>query len=256
MTAGQAPPHLTTGVDEAPTSFAVFENGICFVEPGTVPSPPAAVLFEGHVFRRFMDFIYLPAPADDLTRDQLITVNRLRAHLVEMCLLAPANARVKDRLVNAIRTLGAGSVLEWGCGYRSIESRLSVDVSYTATDVDPDVVRYQTAHGTRCFLADELAREVYMTEHDVVLGVFVFHFDIPDRHIAAMHRLLGPDGLVLANIYRRTKRSRAKLRDAFEAHRFRVLVRPDPDRLCRAHEYWVLHKDTRHSKARALMSAL
>ena len=241
---------------ETLSSFAVFENGIGFVEPGSVPSPPATVVFDGHLFRRFMDFIYLPAPADDLTRDQVISVNRLREHLIEMWLFTSANARVKQRMATAVRTLAPCSVLEWGCGYRSIEPFLPAGAGYMAVDVDPNVVSYQRARGTRCFLADQLLEGACTDSHDVILSAFVFHFDIPGRHIAAMHRLLRAEGLVLANVYRRAERSRARLRDAFAAHGFKLIAKPDPDRLCRAHEYWVLHKGIEHPRTRTLIRTL
>jgi SAM-dependent methyltransferase len=214
------------------------------------------VLFEGHMFHRFMDFIYLPAMADDLTRDQLISVNRLRKRLVGMSLLTSANARVKERLADAVHAIAAGSVLEWGCGYQSIEPLLPADLSYTAVDIDPGVVHHHAVRGTRCFLADELPERVGVAQHDVVVSAFVFHFDIPDHHIAALHRLLSPEGLIIANVYRRAGRSRAQLRDAFAAKGFELFVEPDPDRLCKAHEYWVLQKKIERSKTRMLLPVL
>src|SRR5262245_62314128 len=111
-----------TGAEPAPGAFRHFANDVYFVEPTADAAArlPRLVDHAGHVFQRFMDFIYVPAPLDRLTRSQIISVNRLREHLVAVAGTLDTNATVKRKLAHALTSLPVRHVLEWGYGYDSL----------------------------------------------------------------------------------------------------------------------------------------
>jgi hypothetical protein len=219
------------------------DNYIYFLNPLARAPSPDTITIAGRHLVRFMDFIYLPCPVEELTSQQVITVNRLRRRLVQHHQITVANEKVKNRFAQVIRRVAAASVFEWGCGYWPIQPYLSKNVLYAATDLDPDVVSYQSRQHRICYWTNDLVRSPPSTRYAAIVSIFVFHFNLPDEHIATMNELLGPKGFILANVYHRTERSRRRLRAAFNAYGITAEVRIDSHQLCKRHEYWVMHRN-------------
>lgn len=200
------------------------------------PASPRVVDVGGIRLERFMDRIYVPAPMDELTVDQVSVVNGLRRELLLRVEVASTNSVVKGAFARAVPE--AGEVLDWGCGYDTIGPLLPAGASVAGVDVDPAVVSWQRARGLDCYLIDRDLPRLRAVRVDVVTAVFVLHFRLTAAHASAMARVLRPGEYVLANVYRRTGRSRQRLLRTLEEGGLRVVRRPDARQLCLRHEFW------------------
>jgi hypothetical protein len=115
----------------------------------------------------------------------------------------------------------AQDVLEWGCGYRSIELAIPPTVSFSCVDLDPQVVKWQSARGCRCYHTSE---PLPPAQYDAMVSIFVFHF-----HIAPAE---------------------------FERAGLTVVSRDDPLALCARHEYWAMSRTRSFADLAALLARI
>lgn len=200
---------------------------------------PLVIQTDNGRLERFMDRIYVPGRTEELNRDQVVIVNRLRLELIEEGAIEPSNEEVKRKVGALAEEIGARSVLEWGCGFHPVFPYLGKGVkSYVATDIDATAVEAQRQGGVEALLCDEAGG---LDRHfDLAVSVFVWHFDIPVDHLRTLRLLLGSDGVLFANVYRRTEESRVRLARAVAEAGLDLSRIDDPRRICRAHEYWVM----------------
>ncbi len=191
-----------------------------------------------------MDHIYLDRPSEKLDVKQIQALNAVRLPLMG----GPANATntvVRESLAHAVSDAGSTRVLEWGCGYHSMQGLMRGAEMYAAIDADPQVVAWQRRvgdAGSVFYQADADLPRIPTGCFQAVISSFVFHFRIPRRHILAMRRALTHDGYILANVYRRSARSRRELAAEFNQAGFHIRALPDPFKLCADHEYWHIAK--------------
>jgi SAM-dependent methyltransferase len=216
--------------------------GVYLAAEGGIQAPRSHAV-PGKRLIRFMDSIYLDRPCEKLDVKRMRALNEARRPLLDRSEIGTVNSRVRDALAEGLRAARMDSILEWGCGYHPMRELLP-DVRYAALDVDPAVVEWNRQEfanaGCDVFQADEDLPRIATASQHAIVSAFVFHFRLTRRHIATMHRVLTPDGFVLANVYRRTPRSRRDLRAEFERVGFRVSTAKDPAKLCLDHEFWVL----------------
>ncbi|MEU4422701.1 class I SAM-dependent methyltransferase [Actinoplanes sp. NPDC024001] len=231
--------------------------GVYFTEAGA--AAPRSVVVDGRRLFRFMDTIYLDRPCEKLSPKKIQVLNAARRPLLERHEVAAVNHRVRSVLARAIGVSQAGSVLEWGCGFHTMRD-LFGEVKYSGLDIDPAVVQFNRASAgeSRFYLADQDLPDIPDGGFDAVVSAFVFHFRLSRLHIATMQRVLAPGGVLLANVYRRTARSRRELIAEFEQAGMRVLRAPDEAKLCADHEFWcVTHADSSGSeRAEAVRAAM
>jgi SAM-dependent methyltransferase len=203
-----------------------------------------------------MDYIYVPLPTDELSEDQIEVVNELRERLIQSDRITSANVAVKEKVAKFIEATDSHNVLEWGCGYRTLRPYLS-GVNYIGVDLDPKVVTYHKAQGgITCLSAANTPLDLPSESFDAIPSVFVFHYRIPPEHISEMFRLIKPQGFLLANVYRRTRRSRKLLETSFLLQGFRVYRRKDRENLCHEHEYWLIQRNDSTIDAESLLMIL
>jgi hypothetical protein len=200
-------------------------------------TPPPTLVYGEVLLERFMDRIYVPVPIEALTPEQISLVNALRRTLVLRDEVSGANQMVKRLFAGVIESEGVHDLLEWGCGYTSMEASIPASVSLSCVDQDPQVVKWQSARGCRCY---HTSQALPRANFDVIVSVFVFQFHIATAHVASMAAALRPAGFVLANVYRRDDASRSALRAEFERQEFAVVSLDDPMGLCTRHEYWAM----------------
>jgi SAM-dependent methyltransferase len=205
-----------------------------------------------------MDVIYLPVQPDQLTSAQIRVVNEIRLELLKQETFVRANSEVKAALVKALDQLRPRSILEWGCGYHSIQPLLPPGVDYTGVDIDPAVVTSQHRHGANCFLVSDIEHGTVLLPgtFDVVLGVFVFFFNITSKNIAAMANALREDGIILFNVYRKSEQARNELVRMFEGVGLIVERIEDRQAVCKDHEYWCVARPQHREKARGVLARL
>ncbi|GLY04332.1 MULTISPECIES: class I SAM-dependent methyltransferase [Actinoplanes] len=206
-------------------------------------SPPRSLVVGGRRLTRFMDEIYLDRPCEKLSPKKIQVLNAARRPLLDRADVAQVNASVREALAGGVRASGATSVLEWGCGFHTMRE-LFPGVSYAGVDIDPDVVRVARAEaaGVPFHQADQDLAALPDASFDAIVSAFVFHFRLPRLHLATIHRVLRPEGFLLANVYRRSARSRRELVDELHRAGLRVERAPDQARLCADHEFWCLRR--------------
>ncbi len=214
-----------------------YSNDVYLWEGGG--TPPPTLVYGGIALHRFMDRIYVPGPTEALSPEQITLVNALRRTLMLRDEVDQANAIVTQMFAGVIRSEDAHDVLEWGCGYNSIDAELPPTVSFSCVDLDPQVVKWQSALGLRCY---HTSQPPLRASVDAIVSIFVFHFHVAGAHVQAMASALRPTGFLLANVYRRDDASRAALRAEFERQGLTVVSRDDPLALCARHEYWAMSR--------------
>jgi hypothetical protein len=216
-------------------------------------TPPPNLVYGELTLERFMDRIYVPVPIESLSPQQITLVNALRRTLMLRDEVGQASAMVTKVFADVITSEGAQDVLEWGCGYRSIEIAIPPTVSFSCVDLDPQVVKWQSARGCRCYHTSE---PLSPAQYDAIVSIFVFHFHIAPAHVQSMASALRPTGFLLANVYRRGRTSRAALRAEFERAGLTVVSRDDPLGLCARHEYWAMSRTRSFADLAALLETI
>jgi hypothetical protein len=168
------------------------------------------------------------------------------------------NRRVKIAMAVALDKAAVRSVIEWGCGYHPLQPFLHQLDEFVGVDLDPEVVEEGTRTSAgRCIHTDEVATRLAGSRFDAIVSVFVFHFKLPVRHIEQMIELIGEDGFIFANVYRRSPESRYKLLSAFEERGLQVTYCADPTSAVSEHEFWFIAKPEKAATTgRAVLDAV
>jgi SAM-dependent methyltransferase len=119
---------------------------------------------------------------------------------------------------------------------------LLAGLEYVGVDIDPAVVQVARSEsgGANFYVADRELQQLADDRCDAIVSAFVFHFRLPRLHLDTMRRILAPGGIILANVYRRTPRSRRELMAEFNRVGLRVVHMPDEADLCADQEFWCL----------------
>jgi hypothetical protein len=204
-----------------------------------------------------MDVISLPLTTEDLNARQIREVNKLRRQLMigGQSAQYATNHRIKSAMAAAVNGTGAHSVLDWGCGYHPMRGLLDRREHFVGVDIDPDVVADNLRHGVACLPAHAVPKMLAGMAFDAVVAVFVFHFRMPTEHIESMVRLIGANGFILANVYRRSPESRLRLMCAFQQRGLQVWCRTDPTNSAADHEFWFIASPRRaHEVGEAVLA--
>jgi SAM-dependent methyltransferase len=239
-------PHPSPGSDpfgqQPPTAQGVEEHPEGIVTITSHAATPRRLSHQGHVLERFMDTIYVPATTEELTPSQIQVVNRLRRELVDSGKVEPADHDVKVTFGSLASSIHARAIIDWGCGYHTLRPYLPADVTrFVGVDLDPDVVADRRVGGDEAYTCDEVAA-LDFEPFDLGFSVFVWHFDVRFQDLVTIKRLLGGDGVFIANVYRRDGSSRERLAESVRQAGFLLDRQPDKAHLCRDHEYWTLRQ--------------
>jgi hypothetical protein len=229
-------------------------QGVYLLDPALNEVGPVRLQIKGRPYERLMDYIYTPIPLERLSRTQIHIVNMLREDLIRNKHIGGTDNQIKDKFAEVIRSVGAKRVLEWGCGFDSLQTRL-MDIWYEATDIDPWVISYQKDKGAICRLPENVEKHI-AGKVDVIPSIFVFQFGISDNDVAVMSNVLAADGFVLANVYRRSPESRLRLRRKLASHGLTVQRRRDREDLCTGNEYWIASKNLSEVKPEVILDWL
>ena len=229
-------------------------EGVYLLDPALKEVGPKHLQLRARPYERIMDYVYTPMPLERLSRAQIHIVNMLREHLIEGKHIGGTDNQIKDKFAEVIRSVGAERVLEWGCGFDSLQTRLA-GISYEAADIDLAVINFQRKRGAICRLTENVEKNIE-GKVDVIPSIFVFQFGISNDHIAAMSNVLAPRGFVLANVYRSSPESRNRLRKKLAGHGLSVYRRRDLEYLCKGNEYWIASRDLDETESVRLLDRL
>lgn len=237
-----------------PSGIKHVAEGVYQLDPALAEVGPARLRIRGRNYERLMDYVYTPIPLERLSRTQIHIVNMLREDLIQGKHIGGTDNQIKDRFAEVIQSIGAKRVLEWGCGFDSLQTRLS-DIEYQAADIDPWVIKYQRNRGAACRLPEDVEEHI-TGKVDAIPSIFVFQFGISDKDISVMANVLADRGFVLANVYRRSPESRLRLRRRMAAHGLTVYRRHDLEKLCKGNEYWIASKDLSEIESKKVLDRL
>lgn len=209
-------------------------DGVYQNEDGAVG--PEVLEHEGRTLRRFMDSFYIRCETEHLTSVEVSALCRARAN--NPLMIGCTNTEVQDVFRALIGTRKPTHLLEIGAGLNPLLKESAPQMLYVKCDADP-----QSTSGQGVFSGAQPALPYPDDLFDMAVAVFVLHFHFYTEQIVELHRCLAPKGVFVANVYRRTLPSLARLAASFESCGFFVRRHLDPRELCHGHEYWAISKD-------------
>ncbi len=174
---------------------------------------PKSLVLEGKTYHRFMDFIYIPTPPSKLSFDEVIELCELRLEFAETIIdkgvhRAVVNCMVETLKISHPEMVGRSAIeiLDFGCstGLASEEFRAAwgTACNVTGLDVSKRAVATARSRGTHAVVAtNEGAFPFPTSSFDVVIAVFVFHFQVHESRIKEILRVLRPNGFLVFNLY-------------------------------------------------------
>ncbi len=204
---------------------------------------PAVVEYCGETYVRFHDFIYLERPLDELDKCQVFSVCRLRDQFAGDSGMHP-NLRVREKIRQVAEVLSPKVLLELGPGNSPLFSASSTNFQYKLADLDEEVVRNLTSNGYSATLFDDDSLlPTADSSIDVIVAIFVFQFSLSATQIDEIVRVLCSNGLLVANVYRRSESSRKCLRSEFEDRGCKISIVDDSSEIGHNHQYWVVGRE-------------
>lgn len=203
---------------------------------------PESFEHNGIILYRFMDRFYvLNEHLDEMSRAQVNSLCRARARFPE--LITDVNLQVKEFFRIFVQAYRPRSILEIGAGRHPLFDPAPDGVDYVLADADTDVKGGLNDEAAFKEFSESSPRLAYKDGHfHLIVAIFVMQFPFCDLQVEEMSRCLAVDGVCIVNVYRRRPEARQALMDALLGAGLIVNVHPDPNRLCRAHEYWIIAK--------------
>lgn len=210
---------------------------------------PQKIKINGKVYTRFLDFIYMPCETFELTREQCIAVNNVRNMYYETHGSMSINKAVKRRIsmiVNALCGNAKKTLLDYGCGYQTLRSQLDVNITYIGADINLAVIQNNREKDPKAsyVIVDENQLPFKDKSIDVLVSVFVFHFNISLLQLSELYRILSDDGVMIFNLYLLPQKQRKNLFLQLEKIGFVYHRELDSEQLCKNHEYCVLARNS------------
>jgi len=204
---------------------------------------PKRYEIDGRTYERFMDFIYLPAPTEELTVAQTVIVNTLR-HRYRRRVEWSLNTYVRGLLCRINDQLAPASVIELGVGFNPLYNSFALQFEYLCLDLDELAVTAARGRGLRADLfRDESKLSMPDNAVDAILAAYVLHFALSANQLDELARVLSPEGYLIGNVYRRSAVSRAALLASLQDRDFFVQSRRL--RGGEGHELWIASPDAR-----------
>ncbi|WP_404344231.1 class I SAM-dependent methyltransferase [Vreelandella venusta] len=221
-------------------SLEVFANGV--YKLNSKEKGPEVISFENKLLYRFMDHLYVEKEnLEDLTSDEVSDLCRARASYP--VLIDEANSSVKKNFKEFIHRKNPQCIFEIGAGESPLLDCVDTKVSYAVCDADASLLDKEKKGLVFHNFSFESPNIPFGDNYfDLVVAVFVLHFQFYEVQIKELARCIADDGVFLANIYRRKESGRVGLVQKFEQYGFYVFRLEDPQELCKNHEYWVIGK--------------
>lgn len=216
---------------------------------------PHSYMLNGKLYFRFCDFIFIPDSTESLSPEQVIIVNQIRAVYFKKHPQFHINSTVKEEFKSMIDMLSPTTILEFGPGSNPFTQAADIDKKFYFVDFNPASIEFLKSLGLNSNLfGKESMLNLPNESVDVIISIFVFQFDISQTQVDELYRVLNVNGLLLANMYKRSVESRIELLDKFFSTGFLHSIVSDKSNLCENHEYWVLYKTKNEEKINALIN--
>lgn len=220
---------------------------------------PSELEIDGIIHFRFCDFILIPETTEKLNFQQVLTVSTIREEYFEDYTQFKINSIVRKCFQKIIKIWKPQNLLEIGPGsFPLIINHKDKFENVFLADFNKEAIKTLSTRNIICeYFGFESTLKISDNSIDCIFAIFVFHFKISNNQIKELFRVLSPNGILIANIYRRTDQAKNKLLKNFIQQDYHYRIIPDPFCLCRNHEYWFLFKNTDEenlSKAKMALS--
>lgn len=233
-------------------------NDIYYIEDFENISTPSTVQINNKEYHRFCDFIYIPLPTDKMTPEQVITANAIRTKYFERSPQFKINTTVRKKFKSLINFLKPKSILEIGTNLSPLIENPNdeIEIIYNA-DFDVNVIKQLTERGINAqYFGIDSSLNIKNESIDLIFSIFVFQFDFSNKQIEECYRTLCNNGMLIANVYKRSDESKKDLKTVFEAVGFKSSIYKDFQKLCDGHEYWFFYKRLNSEKMAAIVKIL
>lgn len=209
---------------------------------------PESFEHNGFMLYRFMDKFYiLTEHLDEMSRAEVNSLCRARARFPE--LITDVNKQVKEIFRLFVQAYDPRNILEIGAGRHPLFTISPAGVEYVLADADADVRKGLNNEANFKEFSESLPKLNYQDGYfHLIIAIFVMQFPFCDLQIYELSRCLSDDGVCIVNVYRRSPEARTKLIDVLIRTGLIVKVLPDPQNLCRSHEYWIIAKNLKKAE--------
>ncbi len=189
----------------------VDEFYVCTRFTSDVVGAPIAKIGED-VFYRFMNYIYLPQPPESLSLEQVKRICDLRLENFDKLVDREINSYVVDTITRCIAAKFPDATppvktLDFGCG-SGLSTQLLLDhlpeLDIVGVDISEkaiDLYKEQKINAICTFPGEPLP--FVSATFDLIVAVFVMHFNIDTPTLIELRRILRPEGLFVFNVYQR-----------------------------------------------------
>ncbi len=170
------------------------------------------IIIEGKTYYRFMKFIYLPQPPEELHTEQVIQVCDLRLNYMEKLVDVKFNSYTMETIADCIRTILTDmnprlKTLDFGCG-SGLSSQLLLkylpNLDIMGIDASKKAIRYCHEQDLSVMHTSPGGPFPFETaSFDLIFAAFVMHFNIDMSALAELRRVLRSTGKFVFNAYAR-----------------------------------------------------
>jgi len=217
--------------------------------------PPHSISIKNKTYFRFCDFIFIPRDTYLLSQEQVIVVNQIRTKYFEIHPQFKMNDTVRNRFKSWVEILEPRSILEFGPGLNPFlpEHQNGIQIFYA--DFNGESVESLKSKGLDCSLfGKDSSLKIETDTIDLIVSIFVFHFDISQNQIKEFYRVINTDGVFIANVYKLPAEARHMLLTKFISTGFFYYIIPDSENICKNHEYWILYKKKHNNEITSLVN--
>ena len=148
------------------------------------------VNLEGVTLRRFMDCLWLPAPTNQLSQEQINVISRFREDQYHRDPQFDFHRAYVNRVAHFITSAGYSSILEIGCGLFPLRDKLSPTIKYQCIESDLTCIPKNVAAGSLTVTVNEAETRIGLDEFECFLALFVFQFPIEDKILEVVGALV------------------------------------------------------------------
>ena len=212
-----------------------YKNDIYYINP-TQESSPKVLYIDNKKLTRLLNFIYIPLETEKLSKEQIISINKLRYIHKNDDEIYSLNSQIKLFFVDIIKYLQIDNLLDFGCGYDPIINYLDIEINFVAFDIDDSLMPLLEDNITISNNLELLKDNTF----DLIISIFVFHFEITMTDIKKLYTILVKNGIIIANIYNRDDNSRHDLYLALSTEGFKIRKLSLFSK--KNHELWLISK--------------
>lgn len=217
-----------------------YKHGIYYISPDLINkrSLPNIVYLDNIKLIRLLGFIYIPSEPDNLNLEQIIAINELRFAHKDNYDIYKFNVTIKTLFSLIIKELNPKRLLDYGCGFDPITNYFNYSGDFSVFDIDKGTLKI--LQNSNISIIDNLSL-INDNKFDLIISIFVFHFNIAESEIINLFRVLSIDGVMVVNAYRTDKPYFTDLKNRLVKNSFKIIELNIPEK--DDHKLLVIYKN-------------